>query len=48
VNGVSERVFRTAQELASDGRMVIPIQADLSRRQEVRRLFDETLEKLGG
>src|SRR4051812_29254978 len=48
VNGVSERVFKTAQELTSDGRIVIPLQANLSQRQEVRRLFDETLEKLGG
>ena len=49
VNGVSERVFKTAQELAV-GRenRVIPIQADLSQRSETKRLFDELVEKLGG
>ncbi|MEP7293734.1 MAG: SDR family NAD(P)-dependent oxidoreductase, partial [Chloroflexota bacterium] len=48
VNGVGERVFQTANELQAPGRNVIPIRADLAQRQEVQRLFDETLEKLGG
>jgi 2-deoxy-D-gluconate 3-dehydrogenase len=48
VNGVGERVFQTAQELAaSTGGVVIPIQADMGQRQEVKRLFDESLQKLG-
>jgi 2-dehydro-3-deoxy-D-gluconate 5-dehydrogenase len=48
VNGVSERVFQTAETLAArTGQKVIPIQADLSQRSETQRLFDETLEKLG-
>lgn len=49
VNGVGERVFQTAQELAArTGRTVIPIQADMGQRQEVKRLFNESLQKLGG
>src|SRR5262245_5980946 len=49
VNGVAERVLTTAQELqARTGQKVIPIQADLSRRDETKRLFDQSLEKLGG
>src|SRR5215207_6181476 len=48
INGVGERVFSTANELQSVGRKVIPIQADLSQRQAVQRLFDESLETLGG
>lgn len=49
VNGVAERVFQTAEELATHtGKKVIPIQADLGNRQDTRRLFDQTLEKLGG
>lgn len=49
VNGVAERVLTTAQELqARTGQKVIPIQADLSRRGETKRLFDQSLEKLGG
>jgi 2-deoxy-D-gluconate 3-dehydrogenase len=48
VNGVSERVFATARELETTERTVIPIQADLARREEVQRLFDETLDTLGG
>jgi 2-deoxy-D-gluconate 3-dehydrogenase len=48
VNGVGERVFQTAQELAAHtGGTVIPIQADMGQRQEVKRLFDESLLKLG-
>lgn len=49
VNGVGERVFQTAEELAArTGQRVIPIQADLAQRSEVKRLFDESLDKLGG
>lgn len=49
VNGVAERVFATAQELqANTGGTIIPIQADLSQRDETKRLFDESLKKLGG
>ena len=49
INGVSEQVHATADELAvnAPGR-VFPIQADLSQRQEVKRLFDESLQTLGG
>jgi 2-dehydro-3-deoxy-D-gluconate 5-dehydrogenase len=49
VNGVSDRIFTTAQELgAHTGQTVIPIQADLAQRHETKRLFDEALDKLGG
>lgn len=49
VNGVGERVYQTAEELAARvGRAVIPIQADLGNRIETKKLFDQTLEKLGG
>jgi 2-deoxy-D-gluconate 3-dehydrogenase len=49
VNGVGERVFQTADELtAHTGHRAIPIQADMARRNEVKRLFDESLQKLGG
>jgi 2-deoxy-D-gluconate 3-dehydrogenase len=49
INGVGDRVFTTAQELtASTGRNAIAIQADLAQRSEVKRLFDESLAKLGG
>jgi 2-deoxy-D-gluconate 3-dehydrogenase len=49
VNGVGERVYQTAEELkAQTDRWVIPIQADLAQRHEVKRLFDESLDKLGG
>jgi 2-dehydro-3-deoxy-D-gluconate 5-dehydrogenase len=49
VNGVGERVFKTAEELAArTGGKVIPIQADMGQRHEVKRLFDETLAQLGG
>jgi 2-deoxy-D-gluconate 3-dehydrogenase len=49
VNGTNERLFQTAEEMAvnASGR-VFPIQADLSERQEMKRLFDESLQKLGG
>lgn len=43
INGVSERVFSTAKALGSTGRKVFPIQADLSQRTQVKRLFDETI-----
>lgn len=49
VNSVSERIVTTAEELSSRfGSSVIAIQADLSRRDETRRLFEESVEKLGG
>jgi 2-deoxy-D-gluconate 3-dehydrogenase len=49
VNGVSERVFQTAEELATaTGQKAIPIQADLAQRSEMKRLFHETLARLGG
>lgn len=48
VNGVSERVFATAKELETPERTVVPIQADLARREDVQCLFDETLDALGG
>jgi 2-deoxy-D-gluconate 3-dehydrogenase len=49
VNGVSDLIFKTANELAeTTGGQVIPIQADLSQRLETRRLFDESLHRLGG
>lgn len=49
VNGVAERVFTTAQELQQNtGKTVIPIQADLSQRDQTKRLFDESLQMLGG
>jgi len=49
VNGVGERVFETAKELAAHtGQRVIAIQADMGQRHEVHRLFDESLQKLGG
>jgi 2-dehydro-3-deoxy-D-gluconate 5-dehydrogenase len=49
VNGVGERVFDTAEELATHtGQRVIAIQADMGQRHEVQRLFDESLQKLGG
>jgi 2-deoxy-D-gluconate 3-dehydrogenase len=48
VNGVGERVFQTAEELAArTGGSVIPIQADLGQRHEMKRLFDEALAKMG-
>ncbi|MBA3869813.1 MAG: SDR family oxidoreductase [Anaerolineae bacterium] len=49
INGVNDRLFKTAQELAaSTGCTVIPVQADLSQREENKRLFAESLDKLGG
>jgi 2-deoxy-D-gluconate 3-dehydrogenase len=48
INGVGEQVFKTAEELAVRTRQtVIPIRADLSQRDETKRLFDETLAQLG-
>ena len=41
--GSSEGVFATAQELGN----AVPIQADLSKRDQLRRAFDECLEKIG-
>ena len=49
VNGVSDRVFDTAEQLAAEtGGTVFPIQADLSQRGDTQRLFDESLDKLAG
>lgn len=49
LNGVSERVLQTAKELSAySGKQVTSVQADLSQRSEARRLFDETLQHLGG
>jgi 2-deoxy-D-gluconate 3-dehydrogenase len=49
VNGVGDLVYKTAEELSAHvGREVIPIQANLSLRTETQRLFDQTLERLGG
>jgi len=49
VNGVSERIFKTADELSAQiGRQAIPIQADMGQRDEIKRLFDATLDALGG
>ncbi|MBI1282158.1 MAG: SDR family oxidoreductase [Anaerolineaceae bacterium] len=49
VNGVNDRLFQTAQELmTSTGGVVIPIQADLSKREETKHLFNESVNKLGG
>ena len=49
INGVGDLVFTTAQEIqAQTAQPVIPIQADLSQRDETKRLFYESLEKLGG
>jgi 2-deoxy-D-gluconate 3-dehydrogenase len=49
VNGVADRVHQTAEALSAQaGRKVIAIQADLGQRQDVKRLFDESLQTLGG
>jgi 2-dehydro-3-deoxy-D-gluconate 5-dehydrogenase len=49
VNGVNTGVFDTAAALAAQTEQkVIPIQADLSKRAEVRNLFDESISQLGG
>ena len=48
INGVSEGVFKTAEELATrTAWSPIPIRADMAQRQEVKRLFDESLARLG-
>jgi 2-dehydro-3-deoxy-D-gluconate 5-dehydrogenase len=48
INSVSERVFETAQELSEkSNKKVTAIQADMGRREDVRRLFDDTLQTLG-
>lgn len=49
LNGLSDRVLQTAEALsAASGKRVRSIQADLSKRSEVWRLFDETLQHLDG
>jgi 2-deoxy-D-gluconate 3-dehydrogenase len=49
VNGVGNRAFETAKELsAKHQQRVIPIRADMGMRDEVQRLFDESLQQLGG
>src|SRR5687768_8694780 len=49
INGVGDLVFATAQEIqVRTGQTVIPIPADLSQRDETKRLFYDSLEKLGG
>jgi 2-deoxy-D-gluconate 3-dehydrogenase len=49
VNGVGDQVFQTAKDLSAHvGRAVTPIQADLGQRADTKRLFDQTLDKLGG
>lgn len=46
--GSSQGVFSAAEELGNDtGRNVVPIQADLSHRDQLRQAFDACLEKLG-
>jgi 2-deoxy-D-gluconate 3-dehydrogenase len=49
INGASGQVFTTAEELSAlhPGR-VFPIQADMSQRAELKRLFDEAVATLGG
>jgi 2-deoxy-D-gluconate 3-dehydrogenase len=49
VNGVADRVLQTARELSDQaGRKVVAVQADLGQRKEVKRLFDESLQRLDG
>jgi 2-deoxy-D-gluconate 3-dehydrogenase len=49
INGVGKGVFKTADALSGQpGRRVIPIQADLSKRENIEQFFNESLEKLGG
>lgn len=49
VNGVADRVHQTAGEIAAQhGERVKAIQADMSQRSDVKRLFDETVNLLGG
>ena len=46
--GSSPRVLSSAKELGNKiGRNVVPIQADLSHRDQLHRAFDECIEKLG-
>jgi 2-deoxy-D-gluconate 3-dehydrogenase len=46
--GRSPRVLSSAKELGNKvGRNVVPIQADLSHRDQLHRAFDECIEKLG-
>lgn len=46
--GRSGRIWETARTLAATtGRLVLPIQADLGDRQQLRRAFDEALAGLG-
>lgn len=48
INGVSDRVHTTAEELSeTTGQPAYPVQADLGQRDEVRRVFDMAVEKLG-
>ena len=49
INGVSDRLAKTAAALAVEypGRVSM-VQADLAQRSEVKRLVDESLEKLRG
>jgi 2-dehydro-3-deoxy-D-gluconate 5-dehydrogenase len=48
VNGVGKLVHQTAKELgAASGQTVTAVQADLGKRQDVQRLYDETLQVLG-
>ena len=48
IMGRSETIFSVARELGeAAGREVLPIQADLSERQQLRRGFDECLARLG-
>ncbi len=49
INGVGDGVFKTADELSGHpGQRVIPIQADMSKREDIQQFFNESLEKLGG
>ena len=49
LNGATERVHQTAAELtALYGQKMTAVQADLGQRTETKRLFDQTLEILGG
>lgn len=47
VSGRSERLHTVAADLGREGPAVVSLQADLSRREEVHRLFEETLQVLG-
>jgi 2-deoxy-D-gluconate 3-dehydrogenase len=48
ISGVREQVAATAADLAAGGGKVAAIQADLAVREQTYRLFDRTLETLGG